>query len=59
LINGILVGVASFRNGPVCESVDGRYPNVYTDVAQYVRLSHKPPLVLKISNPITFADKLD
>lgn len=36
LINGILVGVSSFRNGPVCESVEGKFPNIYTDVSLYV-----------------------
>lgn len=36
LVNGVQVGVASFRNGPTCEGVDGKYPNVYTDVSYFI-----------------------
>lgn len=35
-MNGVLVGVASFRNGPACDSVEGRFPNVYTDVSFFI-----------------------
>jgi secreted trypsin-like serine protease len=37
IVNGVVVGVASFRSGPTCESVAGKFPNVYTSVSHYVR----------------------
>ena len=36
LINGVLVGVASLRNGPQCTNVPGEHPNVYTDISKYI-----------------------
>jgi secreted trypsin-like serine protease len=35
-INGVLFGIASFRNGPACESVPGKFPNIYTDVSHFI-----------------------
>lgn len=32
-VKGVLV--ASFRNGPIWESVEEKYPNIYTDVSYY------------------------
>lgn len=55
LINGILVGVASSQNGPICEGVEGKHPNVYTDVSQYVKpflieTSKKPEFLILLLN---------
>lgn len=36
IVNRIVVGVASFRNGPSCESRPGQFPNVYTAVSFYI-----------------------
>lgn len=36
LVNGVVVGVGSFRGGPNCESVEGKFPNVYLSVSYYV-----------------------
>lgn len=36
LVNGVQVGIASFRNGPMCDSVEAKYPNVYTDVSNFI-----------------------
>lgn len=34
--NGIVVGLASFSDSPNCESVEGKFPNIFTDVSKYV-----------------------
>lgn len=36
LVNRILVGIASFRNGDLCVNVEGQFPNVYTAVSFYI-----------------------
>lgn len=46
VFNGLVVGLASFSNSPHCESVDGKFPNVFTDVSKYVSESSK--IVFKV-----------
>ena len=37
LVNRVLVGVASFRNGDECVFTPGLYPNAYIAVSFYIR----------------------
>ncbi|KAG5669925.1 hypothetical protein PVAND_000215 [Polypedilum vanderplanki] len=36
LINRILVGITSFRNGELCVNIPGQFPNVYTAISFYI-----------------------
>lgn len=35
-MNGVQVGIASFRNGQNCINVEGEFPNFYTDTSFFV-----------------------
>lgn len=37
MINRIVVGVGSFRNGPICQGVPDTFPNIYTAISFYIR----------------------
>lgn len=37
LVNRVVVGISSFRNGNECVSTPGRYPNAYIGVSFYTR----------------------
>lgn len=36
MVNGVQVGLASFRNGPICTEVVGQNPNIYVDLSFYI-----------------------
>lgn len=58
LINGVVVGISSFRGGRQCEPVEGKYPNVYTDVSYYVSLLTKLNACKRMFH-LSIVDKLD
>lgn len=36
ILSSLYLSLDYFRNGPVCDTVEGKYPNVYTDVSHFI-----------------------
>lgn len=46
--NGVVIGLASYPDTLTCQSVEGKYPNIFTDVSRYVSSEAKKQTKLNL-----------